>query len=270
MLRKAVLIIILITTAFLMHAMAFADTYGQLLCKKEGYECKRIRGNQSWSSLWPDAHERDMEMRINRMNTPIYSGMKIAVADNLDIANIMDFSPFPLHIPDPQEKVIMVDPINIAWGAYAPDGKLIRWGPISAGADYCKDIHEPCHTHTGTFRIFSLGSSDCISRKFPLPKGGAPMPYCMYFNNGQALHGEPNGLPGYNASHGCVRLYVNDAEWLRYDFVEGPNASNSYRGTKVIVGPYNSDDNEDDDDDDNNARRNDHDDNDDNDESDPY
>ena len=64
------------------------------------------------------------------------------------------------------------------------------------------------------------------------------MPYCMYFNNGQALHGEPNGLPGYNASHGCVRLYVSDAEWLRYDFVEPPMAYNKYRGTKVVILPY--------------------------------
>ena len=64
------------------------------------------------------------------------------------------------------------------------------------------------------------------------------MPYCMYFNNGQALHGEPNGLPGYHASHGCVRLYSNDAEWLRYSFVEGPNESNDFRGTKIIVGTY--------------------------------
>jgi lipoprotein-anchoring transpeptidase ErfK/SrfK len=60
----------------------------------------------------------------------------------------------------------------------------------------------------------------------------------MYFSNGQAFHGEPNGLPGYNASHGCVRLYVRDAEWLRYDFVEPPDIDNDYRGTKVIVKPY--------------------------------
>jgi hypothetical protein len=60
----------------------------------------------------------------------------------------------------------------------------------------------------------------------------------MYFENGQAFHGEPNGLPGYNASHGCVRMYVNDAEWLRYDFIEGPNSGNQFRGTRVVVKPY--------------------------------
>jgi hypothetical protein len=33
-------------------------------------------------------------------------------------------------------------------------------------------------------------------------------------------------------------MYVSDAEWLRYDFIEGPNASNHYRGTRVIVKAY--------------------------------
>ena len=64
------------------------------------------------------------------------------------------------------------------------------------------------------------------------------MPYCMFFHHGQALHGEPQGLPGYNASHGCVRLYVNDVAWLRFDFVDPPMAENNFRGTKVVVMPY--------------------------------
>lgn len=240
MLNRMNLIIVILMIWSLFPPASFAILYGKALCHSSGYHCKRIRSGQSWSSLWPNEHDRELMMRINRMNTQVYAGMTVAVPDNLDKLNIMDFAPFPRQIKPLQEKVIVVDPENIAWGAYAPDGTLVRWGPISGGSDYCRDIEEPCRTHSGSFRIFSLGSSDCISRKFPLPKGGAPMPYCMYFNKGQALHGEPNGLPGYNASHGCVRLYVSDAEWLRYDFVEGPNSSNDYRGTMVVVGAYDS------------------------------
>jgi lipoprotein-anchoring transpeptidase ErfK/SrfK len=40
----------------------------------------------------------------------------------------------------------------------------------------------------------------------------------MYFHNGFALHGSYE-VPGYNASHGCVRIFVNDAKWLNQDFV---------------------------------------------------
>jgi len=220
------------------YSLTHATFFGKHLCKSPGFHCLHVKGRQSWSSLFPDDHDRGIVMRINRMNTRLYPGLTIAVPDNLEEADIMDFSPFPLNLPAPDEKVVIVDPVNNAWGAYDEDGTLLRWGPASSGANFCKDIDRECHTHSGSFRVYSLGSSDCFSTKFPLPNGGAPMPYCMYFENGQALHGEPNGLPGYNASHGCVRLYVNDAEWLRYDFIEGPNASNHYKGTRVIVKDY--------------------------------
>lgn len=227
---------------FMMSQAAYARMYGQMLCHEDGFHCQRVKSHQSWQILWPDIHERDIVMRINRMNTQLYPGIVLAVPNDLSRATVMDFSPYPKQINAPQEKILIIDTAHLAWGAYAADGSLVKWGPVSTGADYCQDIDEPCYTHAGSYRIFSLGSSDCISRKFPLPDGGAPMPYCMYFNNGQALHGEPNGLPGYNASHGCVRLYVNDAEWLRYSFIEGPNSSNDYRGTKIVIVPENNQD----------------------------
>jgi len=36
---------------------------------------------------------------------------------------------------------------------------------------------------------------------------------------GFALHGSYE-VPGYNASHGCVRIFVDDAEWLNEDFTD--------------------------------------------------
>lgn len=217
---------------------ALAQQYGSFLCHQPGYQCYRVRSGQSWQSMFPDDHDRSIVMRVNRMNTQVWAGMLIAVPRNLATGDIMDYSPFPLKVGSQKEKLIVIDPRVQAWGAYNPDGDLVRWGPASSGADYCRDIDDECHTNPGSFRIFSLGSSDCFSTKFPLPDGGAPMPYCMYFNDGQALHGEPDGLPGHNASHGCVRMYVNDAEWMRYEFVEGPDANNNFRGTKVLVMDY--------------------------------
>ncbi len=131
---------------------------------------------------------------------------------------------------DSTAKTIVVDPRVHAWGAYE-NGQLVKAGLASAGADYCRDIHRPCHTRAGTFRIQSLGGPDCVSHTFPLHVGGAPMPYCMFFNNGQALHGVPPHEVGEgNYSHGCVRLHVSDAEWIRYDFANV--------GTRVVVKPY--------------------------------
>lgn len=137
-------------------------------------------------------------------------------------------SRLPSHLAG-GEKVILVDPNVHAWGAYDASGALVRSGLVTAGAHYCPDVGRPCRTKAGSFRIFSLGSSSCKSSKYPLPRGGAPMPYCMYFNKNQALHGS-NEVREANLSHGCVRLRVGDAEWIRFNFANV--------GTKVIVRPY--------------------------------
>jgi lipoprotein-anchoring transpeptidase ErfK/SrfK len=59
----------------------------------------------------------------------------------------------------------------------------------------------------------------------------------MYFSGGQAIHGS-NEVVFDNVSHGCVRVHVEDAKWLRYQFVEGPNPANRYRGTRIFIEPY--------------------------------
>lgn len=134
----------------------------------------------------------------------------------------------PSHIST-GEKTILVDPNVHAWGAYNADGELIRAGLATAGDDYCADIKRSCRTSAGSYRIQSLGNASCKSSIYPLPNGGAPMPYCMFFNGDQGLHGSYQVVEG-NVSHGCVRMHVEDAKWIRYNFAN--------IGTKVIVKPY--------------------------------
>lgn len=127
-----------------------------------------------------------------------------------------------------KEKTIVVYPRVHVWGAYR-DGELVRAGLATAGGSWCADIGRSCRTSVGSFRIKSLGSASCKSSRYPKPNGGAEMPYCMFFNGHQGLHGSKYVMEG-NASHGCVRLRVSDAEWLRFNFAN--------IGTKVIVKPY--------------------------------
>lgn len=135
----------------------------------------------------------------------------------------------PSKIAARGEKVIVINPRVHAWGAYNASGELIRAGVATSGANYCPDVKRACRTTPGTFRIFSLGSRSCKSSKYPLPRGGAPMPYCMFFNKSQGIHGS-NQVRDANLSHGCVRVRTSDAEWLRFEFAR--------IGTKVIVKPY--------------------------------
>lgn len=147
------------------------------------------------------------------------------------------YASLPSSISPEGQKKIIVDPRIHMWGAYNEDGKLVKSGMATAGSDYCRDLHHSCRTKTGFFRIYSLGEAGCISHKFPLPHGGAHMPYCMFFNGGQALHGS-NEVVRANVSHGCVRLHVKDAKWIRYNFAEEPNSNNEGLGTIVVIKPY--------------------------------
>lgn len=136
---------------------------------------------------------------------------------------------FPAMRGPTGSRIVIVDPNEHAWGAYNAEGMLVAQGPASTGKAYCPDIGGPCKTPAGTFAVYRKGGADCKSTIFPIPEGGAPMPYCMFFNRGYALHGS-NDVPNYNASHGCVRMHPSDAEWLSNNFVKV--------GTQVQILPY--------------------------------
>lgn len=147
-------------------------------------------------------------------------------------------SPLPMKLNTQGEKLVLIDPRQHAYGAYNAAGQLIRWGIASAGATYCADIQKKCKTTAGLFRIYSIGTYGCTSHQFPLDDGGgAAMPYCMYFNGGQAIHGASE-VSFNNSSHGCVRVHLDDAAWLSQHFVEAPNAHNNFQGTRIVVNVY--------------------------------
>jgi hypothetical protein len=229
------ILILSLLSFYSLSASAETYTYGNRLCGEPGYTCIQVQYGQTWDTLFSDPDQKDIVMRVNRMNTRVYPGLVLAVPDNLDSVSIMDLSPFNSQITPTGQKTIIFDPKLSAWGAYDENGDLVRWGPGSSGRDWCPDIHRPCHTPVGSFTVYAKSDVNCISSIFPIPTGGAPMPYCMYFHGGFALHGSPE-VPGFNASHGCVRLFFTDAQWLNEDFVDTPGEG--YRGTKVIILPY--------------------------------
>lgn len=136
---------------------------------------------------------------------------------------------FPGFMNTEGRNTFVFDPKQFAWAAYGADGNLVKMGPASGGQSFCPDIGQPCQTPAGDYSVYRKGTSSCKSTKFPINRGGAPMPYCMYFNEGYAIHGS-SYVPAYNASHGCIRVLPIDAEWLSKHFVK--------YGTRVIVLPY--------------------------------
>ncbi|MCX7115319.1 MAG: L,D-transpeptidase [Gammaproteobacteria bacterium] len=208
--------------------------YGTALCAYPQYECVKVGSGGSWERLFPNEEQRDLVQRLNRSYNAIWAGREIVVPRNLEHITLLDISPFPLQIDD-LDKQVIVDQDKLAWGAYQ-DGKLIKWGPIASGRDKCPDSANSCKTMSGVFHFFSKENEHCRSNVYPIGKGGAPMPYCMYFHKGLALHGS-NDIPGYRASHGCVRLFTSDAKWLNHEFVTITNDATNQPGTKVTVRP---------------------------------
>ena len=139
----------------------------------------------------------------------------------------------PLRLPNTirQQGVntFVFSPRHLQWAAYDPTGGLVAYGRANGGSDYCADLGKPCRTPQGRYKVFRRGAADCESNTFPLGEGGAPMPYCMFFRGGYAIHGSPV-ISMRNASHGCIRVTTDSARWLYEDFISS--------STKVVVLSY--------------------------------
>ncbi len=125
--------------------------------------------------------------------------------------------------------LFVFDPSQLRWYAYDKSGDLVGSGKASGGKNYCPDTKKRCKTPVGKFKVYAMRGANCVSSKFPIGKGGSPMPYCMFFHGGFAIHGS-NHLPQHNASHGCIRVEPAAARWLQENVID--------YGTTVIVKPY--------------------------------
>lgn len=138
---------------------------------------------------------------------------------------------FPKEIKPSDKRTFIFDPKVSAWAAYDEEGHRVMTGSGSAGVDVCEENpNESCRTITGTFHMYNKRGADCLSGEYPVDKkGGAKMPYCMYFYRGFTIHAAYE-VPDHPSSHGCVRVLPSAAKWLNEEFMQV--------GTKVIVLAY--------------------------------
>ena len=121
------------------------------------------------------------------------------------------------------------NPRTLRWTAINSDGRVVKSGRGSSGRAYCPDTGRHCRTPSGVYHVLYKQGASCKSSRYPVGRGGSPMPYCMYFSKNYAVHGSYE-VPHYNASHGCIRVPPADAKWLYYHFMD--------IGTTVEVKPY--------------------------------
>lgn len=112
-------------------------------------------------------------------------------------------SPMPSDYPWARAvpKTIVVHQPLQAFGAYE-FGRLVRWGPVSTGR---KETPTPIGLFNLTWKAKERRSTD--NEQWLLR---------WYFNfvNARGVSFHQFDLPGYPASHACVRMLERDAEWL--------------------------------------------------------
>jgi len=208
--------------------LATAETkyYGGHLCSYDAFNCVSVGRGDTWGKLFPNKRLREIVKRLNRTNVALRYRRWIVVPVNLKNLNHMDLSPFPDYMSTSGQKLVIVNLGLHAFAAYNKEGSLVHWGPVSGGKGWCPDVSQKCETAVGSYRIVQKQGPECVSKTFPVETGGgAPMPHCMHYYRGFALHGST--LPGFHASHGCIRLFFDDAKWLNYQFLNV--------GTRVVV-----------------------------------
>lgn len=187
--------------------------YGKHLCGNGTYTCIQLKKGDSWQTLFPDKYQRELVQRINRTNKGLWNRSWVLVPNDIN-SDYMDFSPLPDYWDTNGKKTIVVDISELAFAAYDQDGDIVHWGPVNPGKDSTQTARGE------NFKVYRKGGPECWSKKYE-----SYIPYCMFFHKGFALHGY--SMPGYAASHGCVRTYVDDALWLNKNFAD--------YNTRVIV-----------------------------------
>jgi hypothetical protein len=113
------------------------------------------------------------------------------------------YSPMPARCERaaPHPKVMVVHQPAQAFGAYEY-GELVRWGPVSSGR---KETPTPPGEYNLTWRSRKRRSTD---------NDAWVLEWYFNFINERGVSFHQFDLPGYPASHACVRLLQRDAMWL--------------------------------------------------------
>ena len=154
------------------------------------------------------AEEKKIIFSLNRLDpTRLKIGSKILVPDSLS-ADINLYSPFPgeLTILDSIPKTVLINQ-RIQGFALYEKGKLIKWGPVSSGK---ASTPTPNGLHYGNYKA---------KRKVSTVNEDWLLPYYFNFMNFEGVGVHQYLLPGFPASHACVRLRMDDAKYI-YDWAE--------------------------------------------------
>ena len=171
--------------------------------------------------------QRRVILALNRRDSRhLHYGDTLVVPQPLH-DSLMLYSPFPRHLPELTfvPKFTLVSYRVQAFGAYEY-GRLVRWGPTSMGK-------RSTPTPTGLYSVNwkAKRAVSTVDRSWILPWNVNVMNF-----EGVSMH--QFEMPGYPASHACMRLLEEDAYW-NYTWAEswilGADRKLQARGTPVLI-----------------------------------
>lgn len=172
--------------------------------------------------------ERYAILALNRLDSKSkWNSDTLVVPAKID-TTLMSYSPFPMQLDvlsDVKKFVIFSYPIQ-AYAVYS-NGTLVKWGPTSMGK-------KSAQTDRGLM-FANWKKKLAISTV----KSEWKLPYNFNIHNTHGIGWHQYDLPGYPASHSCLRLLMKDAIWL-YNYADtwilNPGgATTKAKGTPVMV-----------------------------------
>lgn len=180
-------------------------------------------------------NEQRIILLLNRIEkNRLKGGSRIIIPDTI-INDLLVYSPMPQHLTelDLIPKTVLIAQRIQAFGLYE-NGRLIRWGPVSSGKQSTPTPNGLNYANYKSKRKISTVDPTWI------------MPYYFNFMNYYGVGVHQYLLPGYPASHACVRLDMEDAVFI-YHWAEPWTLDSKGRylvknGTPFMVfGEYNFD-----------------------------
>lgn len=165
-------------------------------------------------------------LKVNRIDLAnIKVGAKVIIPTVFDEVVL---SPFPVEYVEAESipKLLVISQRVQAFGVYEK-GVLVRWGPISSGKKSTPTANKLYSTNWKGKEVKSSFDDEWVLK------------YNFNIDNKNGIGFHQYEMPGYPASHSCVRLLLEDAMWL-YEWADqwilaGDGNTRLAHGTPVIV-----------------------------------
>ncbi|MEH6308461.1 L,D-transpeptidase [Olivibacter sp. CPCC 100613] len=178
------------------------------------------------------AQQQHIILALNRVDFNNFNKVDSLIIPDSVQTDINSYTPFPLALKDldsVDKIVFFAYPIQ-AFAAYE-NGHLVHWGPSSMGSKIHPTKTGLSFTNWKAEEHVSTADDEWLLR------------WNFNIRNKEGIGWHQYTMPGYPASHSCLRLLENDAKWL-YDWAEQWIVEKDMHvlaeGTPVIVfGTYN-------------------------------